>query len=213
MKFKEFLKLISKIKNIPLQAEASHFKMMPPHRKEQLKNHDTDFRHAKQAGVLILFYPDERRQTKLILILRKTYKGVHSAQVALPGGKLENQDASLKETALRETFEEVGVPVNHIRIVKEISQIYISPSNFYVYPFIGITTVIPKFIKQDDEVEQLIEVDLDDFLDEKSIVKKYVKTFYSVDVEVPAFKLNKHIVWGATAMILSEAKDLLKKVY
>jgi len=212
MRFEEFLKSVSKIKNIPLPAEVSHFKMVPPFRQELLKKQKEAIKKAKHAGVLSLFYPDEDKETKFVLILRKTYKGVHSAQVAFPGGKLEAQDASLRDTALRETFEEVGVPVDTVQIVRSISQVYIPPSNFYVHPFIGFTQTTPQFIKQDDEVEALIEIDLEHFLDEQSLISKKVKTSYSIEVEVPAFKLNDYVVWGATAMMLSEIKDLLKQL-
>jgi len=212
MRFEEFLKSVSKIKNIPLPAEVSHFKMVPPFRQELLKKQKEAIKKAKHAGVLSLFYPDEDMETKFVLILRKTYKGVHSAQVAFPGGKLEAQDASLRDTALRETFEEVGVPIDTVQIVRSISQVYIPPSNFYVHPFIGFTQNTPQFIKQDDEVEALIEIDLEHFLDEQSIISKKVKTSYSIEVEVPAFKLNDYVVWGATAMMLSEIKDLLKQL-
>ncbi|WP_339896027.1 CoA pyrophosphatase [uncultured Algibacter sp.] len=212
MRFEEFLKSVSKIKNIALPAEASHFKMVPPFRQELLKKQEKAIKKAKHAGVLALFYPDEDMETKFVLILRKAYKGVHSAQVAFPGGKLEAQDISLQDTALRETFEEVGVPIDAVKIVRNISQVYIPPSNFYVQPFIGVTQTTPKFIKQDDEVEVLIEIDLEHFLDEQSLVSKKVKTSYSIEVEVPAFKLNDFVVWGATAMMLSEIKDLLKQL-
>jgi len=209
MRFEEFLKSVSKIKNIPLPAEVSHFKMVPPFRQELLKKQKEAIKKAKHAGVLSLFYPDEDMETKFVLILRKTYKGVHSAQVAFPGGKLEAQDASLRDTALRETFEEVGVPIDTVQIVRSISQVYIPPSNFYVHPFIGFTQTTPQFIKQDDEVEALIEIDLEHFLDEQSLISKKVKTSYSIEVEVPAFKLNDYVVWGATAMMLSEFQNLL----
>ena len=212
MRFEEFLKSVSKIKNIPLPAEVSHFKMVPPFRQELLKKQKEAIKKAKHAGVLSLFYPDEDMETKFVLILRKTYKGVHPAQVAFPGGKLEAQDASLRDTALRETFEEVGVPIDTVQIVRSISQVYIPPSNFYVHPFIGFTQTTPQFIKQDDEVEALIEIDLEHFLDEQSLISKKVKTSYSIEVEVPAFKLNDYVVWGATAMMLSEIKDLLKQL-
>lgn len=212
MKFEKFLKLVSKIKNLELPAEASHFKMVPPFRQALLKKQEKAIKNAKQAAVLALFYPDKSKDTKFVLILRNTYKGVHSAQVAFPGGKLEVQDTSLQDTALRETFEEVGIPIDTVQILRKISQVYIPPSNFYVQPFIGIAKNTPKFIKQDDEVEALIEVDLEHFLDEESLITKKVKTSYSVEVEVPAFKLNDYVVWGATAMMLSEIKDLLKEL-
>ncbi|MDO5976607.1 NUDIX hydrolase [Flavivirga jejuensis] len=210
MNFDEFLKLTSKVKNIPLPAESSHFKMVPPFRRALMEKQKEAIKKAKRAGVLALFYPGTNKETKLVLILRKTYKGVHSAQVAFPGGKLEKEDASLEVAAVRETFEEVGVPIDSIEIIRELSQVYIPPSNFYVQPFFGITKRTPSFIKQDDEVEAIIEIELQHFLDDNILITKKVLTSYSVEVEVPAFKLNGHVVWGATAMMLSEMKDLLK---
>ncbi|MDO5981719.1 NUDIX hydrolase [Flavivirga spongiicola] len=210
MNFDEFLKLTSKIKNITLPAESSHFKMVPPFRRDLMEKQKEAIKKAKKAGVLALFYPDINKQTKFVLILRKTYKGVHSAQVAFPGGKLEKQDTSLKVAAVRETFEEVGVPIDTIKVIRKLSQVYIPPSNFYVQPFFGITKHTPSFIKQDDEVETIIEIDLQHLLDDGIIITKKVSTSYSVEVEVPAFKLNGYVVWGATAMMLSEMKDLLK---
>lgn len=212
MNFDEFLKSLSKIKNIPLPAEDSQFKMAPPFRKELLQSRKNDIKEAKKAGVLALFYPNINHEATLVLILRKTYNGVHSAQVGFPGGKLETGDASLKEAAIRETFEEVGVAINTIEVIKTLSYVYIPPSNFYVQPFLGITKHTPKFIKQDNEVEDIIEVPLKHLLDESVVRKKIVSTSYSVNIEVPAFKLNGHVVWGATAMMLSEIKDLLKQL-
>ena len=212
MNFDEFLKSISTINNIPLSGELSHLKMVPPFRRELLQLQKKAIKNAKKAGVLALFYPNINYETTLVLILRKTYKGVHSAQVAFPGGKLEDQDKSLQDAAVRETFEEIGVPLKDIEVIKTLTQVYIPPSNFYVQPFIGISQRTPKFIKQEDEIEAIIEVDLMDLLDDKQLITKTVSTSYSVDVEVAAFKLNNYTVWGATAMILSEIKDLLKEM-
>ncbi len=212
MNFDEFLIAIAKIENIPLPAEASQFKMSPPFRRELLKMRQKEIKHAKKAGVMALFYPDSLRQTKLVLILRKTYIGVHSAQIGFPGGKLEVQDKSLKNAAIRETFEEIGVQTQKIEVVRELTEVYIPPSNFYVQPFIGVTRVTPTFKKQDDEVEEIIEVTLQHFIDEQNVISETVETSYSVKVDVPAFQLNGHVVWGATAMMLSEIKDMLKQL-
>ncbi|WP_417289584.1 NUDIX hydrolase [Corallibacter sp.] len=213
MNFDDFLKYTSKVKNIPLPAEASQFKMSPPFRLKLQEMQKDKMKHAKTAGVMALFYPDLQHQTKLVLILRKTYKGVHSAQIGFPGGKLELLDESIEHAALRETYEEVGVPIEDIKVLKKLTQVYIPPSNFYVHPFLGITHKTPKFIKQDEEVEDIVEVTLSDFLNDANVITESVSTSYNKKVEVPAFNLNNHIVWGATAMMLSEVKDLLKQLW
>ncbi|GGG58558.1 NUDIX hydrolase [Bizionia arctica] len=212
MEFDKFCKLISKIENIPLPAEPSQLKMSPPFREALEEKQSHQIKDAKMAGVMALFYPDTLQQTHLVLILRKTYKGVHSAQVGFPGGKLEITDSSIKAAAIRETFEEIGVPQNDIEVLKKLTQVYIPPSNFFVQPFIGISRMTPKFIKQDEEVEAILEISLIDFINENNVVTKTVSTSYNVDVLVPAFNLNGHVVWGATAMMLSEIKDLLKEL-
>ncbi len=212
MNFDTFLSAISKIKSAPLPSEASQFKMAPPFRKQLIQQQKTAIKNAKKAGVLALFYPNSNNETHFVLILRKTYKGVHSAQIAFPGGKLEEQDNSLKETALRETFEEIGVPINQIEIIKQLTKVYIPPSNFHVQPFVGISKQIPNFIKQNDEVEAIIEIPLQHFFNDSTLTTQTVSTSYSTDVEVPAYKLNDYVVWGATAMMLSEIKDLLKRL-
>jgi 8-oxo-dGTP pyrophosphatase MutT (NUDIX family) len=212
MNFDEFLVSLPKIKNIPLPAEASQFKMSPPFRKELIKQYRERIKDAKRAGVMALFYPNASNETHLVLILRNTYKGVHSAQIGFPGGKLEDSDESLKHTAVRETWEEVGVPEHEIMVIKQMTEVYIPPSNFYVQPYVGISTNTPNFIKQDEEVKDIIEVPLTHFLDDSIVVTKSVSTSYTVKVDVPAFELNGHVVWGATAMMLSEIKDILREV-
>ena len=212
MNFDTFLKSISKIEHIPLPGEDSQVKMSPTYRMELVEQQRQLMKDARKAGVMALFYPDVKQRTKLILILRKTYSGVHSAQVGFPGGKLEKEDGSLEYAALRETFEEVGVPIENMTVLKAMTSVYIPPSNFMVYPFLGITLKTPQFLKQDDEVEDLIEVTLADFLNDANVGSQMLMTSLEKEVEVPMFKLNGHTVWGATAMMLSEIKDLLKKV-
>jgi 8-oxo-dGTP pyrophosphatase MutT (NUDIX family) len=212
MNFDEFVTLVSKVKNITLPSEQSHLKMVPPYREDLIRQQAGNIINARKAAVMALFYPNASNQTYLVLILRKTYKGVHSAQIGFPGGKVELEDKDLEYTALRETFEEVGVPIEHIIPLKALTRVYIPPSNFYVSPFLGISTRTPLFIKQDEEVEEILEVKLQDFLDDNNLKTKKVQLKDKSQFNVPAMELNNHLVWGATAMMLSEVKDLLKSV-
>jgi len=213
MDYTFFSQQVSKIKNLPLPGESAHFKMAPEIRIEELRNSNFDKKNIKKAGVLALFYPKFENRTHLLLILRKTYKGVHSNQIAFPGGKFELEDADLKETALRETNEEVGVPIERISIIKSLSKVYIPPSNFEVQPFMGLYGETIPFVLQEDEVESLVEVPLGDFLNDNNLFEQTLSTSYAKNMVVPAFKLNGYTVWGATAMMLSEVKDLLKQVF
>ncbi|WP_047547225.1 NUDIX hydrolase [Psychroserpens sp. Hel_I_66] len=210
MNFETFIKSTSKIKNLKLPGQNSQFKLSPPFREELIEENKAKMKNAKQAGVMALFYPDTSGETHLILILRRTYKGVHSAQVGFPGGKYEDGDLDLEYTAIRETFEEIGVPETAIEVLKALTPLYIPPSNFTVSPFFGIMHQTPNFIKQDAEVEDLIEVKLKDFMDDDNIKDVKVMTSYQRELPVPAIMLNGYVVWGATAMMLSELKDLLK---
>jgi 8-oxo-dGTP pyrophosphatase MutT (NUDIX family) len=212
MQFSEFSTRIVKVKNLELPGEDFHLKMAPIERLLELRRKAREVKTAKQAAVLCLFYPSSEGRTHLILILRKTYNGVHSAQIGFPGGKLELEDTSLQQTALRETEEEVGVPVTDISVLKQLTEIYIPPSNFFVQPFLGITEKTPRFIMQEDEVEALIEVPLFEFLDDKVKAIQTLSTSYAKKIEVPAFQLQGHTVWGATAMMLNEAREILKQV-
>lgn len=196
-----------------LSGEAAHKKLAPLIRMEELANIDIEERNPHKAGVLALFYPGKNNQTYLVLILRKTYKGVHSNQVGFPGGRVEQTDLNLEDTALRETEEEVGVPKNEVEVVKKLTKLYIPPSNFWVQPYLGVLHRYPKFIPQESEVEKILEVNLDDFLNDENIVSKKLSTSYAKEIEVPAYDLNGYIVWGATAMMLSEIRELLVKVF
>lgn len=162
---------------------------------------------------MALFYPDENNITHLLLILRKSHpKDVHSNQIGFPGGKVEKDDADMMATALRETHEEVGVLPSNIEVVKSLSEIYIPPSNFEVFPFMGLYLKSEPFVLQKSEVEALIEVQLPDFMDDGNLFTQNLTTSYAENVAVPAFRLNGHTVWGATGMMLSEIRTLLQQV-
>ena len=211
MNFDYFLNKIGDIENLPLPGQDSQFKMSPPYREQLIKLQADKIKNARQSAVMALFYPNSENETHLILILRKTYKGVHSAQIGFPGGKLEANETK-EQAAVRETEEEIGVNQQIIKVLKSLTQVYIPPSNFYVQPFIGFVNNTPVFKKQESEVEDLLEVKLTDFLSSKSLTTKSVTMGNGLKINVPAYNLNNHLVWGATAMMLSEVKDLLNSV-
>jgi 8-oxo-dGTP pyrophosphatase MutT (NUDIX family) len=211
MLFTEFLKYIPKIVNQQLPALSAHAKMAPASRLPTLDPEYYKANNPRQSAVMMLFYP-KNEMAHLVLIKRNSYEGIHSAQISFPGGKAEPEDENLAATAIRETFEEVGVIPLDIDVVMPFSKIYIPPSNFLVSPFLGLSLTEPQFKPNPDEVVELIQLPLDVFLDDSIVIETEMQTSYSQKVMVPAFKVEEHIVWGATAMILSELKETIKSV-
>jgi 8-oxo-dGTP pyrophosphatase MutT (NUDIX family) len=209
MLFKDFIKYIPKIEKEKLLSTDAHAKMAPLERISYLKEENYQDKNPRQAAVLMLLYP-KYQQTHLALIVRNTYPGVHSSQIGFPGGKVEESDRDLEETALRETHEEVGIHREKVEIIKSFSQIYIPPSNFLVAPFMGISQQELTFVPDLHEVKRVLEFPLADFLSEKSITKVKMTTSYATDIDVPAFMVDKYLVWGATAMMMSELKETIK---
>ena len=211
MDFQDFLQCIPKLELEMLPGEAAHFMMVPPERADIMKSLDIETINPKKAAVMMLFYP-RNEKTNIVLILRNSYNGVHSSQIAFPGGKVEDHDASLMHTALRETEEEIGIPSDKITVIRPFSQVYIPPSNFMVSPFLGYSNETLIFKPDPNEVAGIIEFPIEHFLDETIVVNRKMDTAYSKSIDVPAFKIYDHYVWGATAMMLSELKETLKKV-
>lgn len=211
MDFKAFLNFVPNITKENLPGESAHQKMAPLERMELMKNLNLEVAKPRKAAVMMLFYP-KNTITHLVLIVRNKYPGVHSSQIAFPGGKVELFDASLEATALRETHEEVGISSDKINVIRPFSTIYIPPSNFMVSPFLGFSNEELTFNPDPREVAGIIELPLEELLDDKNIVMNRMSTSYTENIDVPAFNINNYIVWGATAMMLSELKEILKKV-
>ena len=208
MNFIDFTKKIDALKSEKLGGLNAQFKMAP---KLRLKYNEEKIAANKprKAAVLVLFYPNINNETCFLLTKRASYKGTHSAQISFPGGKTEKSDKNLQETALRETLEEVGVQPSTVKIIRELTDVYIPPSNFLATPFLGFVDEKPTFVLN-HEVEKEIEVLVSDLLDDANISSVTLDTSYMKKAAVPCLKMNNHIVWGATGMMLSEIKELLK---
>jgi len=162
--------------------------------------------NARLSAVLGLLFPvkDDLR----VLLIRRTEDGhAHSGQISFPGGRKDEEDETLLHTALREAREEVGIDTNEIKVLGQLSSTYIPVSNFHVFPFLAFAKEKPITIPNSLEVAYTIEVSLNDLLKEDFKTKTTVtssadKSFIR---EVNAYRLHDGgIIWGATAMIISE---------
>jgi 8-oxo-dGTP pyrophosphatase MutT (NUDIX family) len=167
---------------------------------------------AREGGVMILFYQREG-SLHFPLILRPDYDGVHAKQMSFPGGKRDLEDEDLVATALRETYEEVGVGSDKIEIIGSLTDLYIIASNFNVLPIVGVIHEVPGFISDEHEVDEIVEVKLDDLMDDARQKIKPMSILQGITIQAPYFDLSNKVVWGATAMILSELKYILKPFY
>lgn len=208
MQFDFFLSNILKLQQLPLGGLDSQYKMAPELRKH-IDHESIHLRNPKDAAVLVLFFPNEFNETMFILTKRARYNGVHSSQVSFPGGKHEYADILMKTTALREANEEIGINKEDINLFKTLTKVYIPPSNFWVTPYLGYINYHPFYYKN-DEVENVLEIKLAELLDVKNLSSVNINTSYAKNIDVPCFYLNGEIVWGATAMMLSEIYDLIK---
>lgn len=212
MDFSDFIKYVPKIEKETLLSFDAHLKMIPADRINSYVQETPEIFNPKRAAVLMLLYP-KKSKTHIALIIRNSYTGVHSSQIAFPGGKVELEDLSLMHTALRETHEEIGIHPDKIKVVKAFSEVYIPPSNFLVAPFLGICHSELEFQLQIEEVAGIIEFPLSDLISDATVVQKKITTSYANDIDVPTFKIGDYHVWGATAMMMSELKEVLKKVF
>lgn len=162
----------------------------------------------KKGAVMILLYQDADA-IRFPLIQRPEYPGVHSGQMALPGGKREAMETDI-ETALRETEEEIGIPQGQISVIGELTSFYVFVSNFQIQPVIGFLKEVPKFIAQEAEVSEIVSARLDHLLHDDFAKEKIIRPHETVALEAPYFDLENKVVWGATAMMLNELKVILK---
>lgn len=202
--------LIQKIKNAQLTGEESHNLFSPPYR-PVLSLDEINSKNPKMAAVNILLYLKDNEWHFPLMVRSQNEHDRHSGQISLPGGSKDLEDLNFAETAVRETHEEMGIDKHYVRIIREISPIYIPPSNFYVHSFVSYTKKNPQFFLQEAEAVELIEFPVTSLLTLTDEPEMMVLPS-TRGVEVPVINFNGYIVWGATSMILSEFSHLLKNL-
>ncbi len=185
-----------------LPGAVSHKKMLPPNR--VLKSAPEEKMHIKQSSVLLLLFIENNELTAC-LIKRPSHMKHHAGQIALPGGRIEKDETAI-ETALRETYEEIGIQSNQIEILGSLSEFYVEVSRFQIHPFVGWLQKKPEFKLNYDEVEKTILFPIRKF---KAPFNEVELQTFSGKLNVPCIKFDSEIIWGATAMILSEFSDIL----
>jgi 8-oxo-dGTP pyrophosphatase MutT (NUDIX family) len=170
--------------------------------------------NAKKAAVNLLLFPDSQDQLNLIYIKRPQHNPMdkHSGQISFPGGQVDESDNNYRETALRETYEEIGVIPQDIQVLGELSPLYVYVSNFFVQPVVTYIDYKPELILQESEVNYVIEEKVG-YLQKDSNLSTIDYTIRGqVMKDMPYFKLKGEILWGATAMITSEFLQLVREL-
>ncbi len=166
----------------------------------------------KRSAVMILICLDENYKLFIPLIERANYDGVHSGQISLPGGKFDKDDIDLKNTAIRECYEEIGL--KDLEVLGTLSQLYIPVSGFLVQPYIAYSLIQnPQFNQQEREVKKILKLSLQSLLNDSFSKKGIINIDNQLNVKAPYYELEDKKIWGATAMILSELKELLKTTF
>ena len=191
-----------------LPGEAAQFRMAPLARKRISEMPLEDDSIRKAAVMIPLFRSAE--QNCLLLTVRSTYEGVHSGQVSFPGGKFDENESDPIHVALREMEEEVGIKAEHVQIIGKLSPLFIPVSKMHVQPVIAWVSE-PNWTANSHEVAQILEVPIHQLFQPNGIKKKSMEFSPGIPVEVPYFDIQGHVVWGATAMIISELLSVLEK--
>jgi 8-oxo-dGTP pyrophosphatase MutT (NUDIX family) len=200
--------LSDRLKN-DLPAYAAHKKVMA-HRKPVGELGET-VKRARQSAVLIFLYP-YRSQWYTVFIQRSNYRGVHSGQIAFPGGKYEEEDKDLEQTALREAEEEVAIPAKRVNTIGRISSLYVPPSNFLINPYIGYDLERPIFKPEPSEVADILELPLEALIGDHRLQDHQLRLTDGKVLDVKGFPVGDRIIWGATAMILKEFADIVEEL-
>ena len=201
----EFIKKLSGRLNSKLPGSESHKPMLakPIDKKYKIRNNS---KKLTQAGVLILIFP-KNNEWNFFLTKRANNLQYHKGQISLPGGTKQKYE-SIKETALRETEEEIGVNKLDVKLIGSLTPYKVPVTPFIISPFIGWTKTKPYTYPNIHEVQKIITVSIESLINKKNKKNKII-SMKDIDVLVPYFELESEHVWGATGCILNEFREIL----
>jgi 8-oxo-dGTP pyrophosphatase MutT (NUDIX family) len=194
-----------------LPGESAHIPLSPLHRpitSEVLRN----LKEYKESAVSVIIYKEEN-VFKCVLIQRSVYLGKHSGQISFPGGKKDSSDEDLLQTAKRECFEEIGIDLTLSILLGKLSAVYIPVSGFLVEPYVFYFDYPMTYKTSEREVASVFSIELNQLIHPEVIKDMYVSEPTGlVKDKVPCFNLADKQIWGATALILNELRELVKRV-
>jgi 8-oxo-dGTP pyrophosphatase MutT (NUDIX family) len=198
----------------PLPGRPAQFKMASMRRLEELGDHVAAPDHAVVACVLNLLHWHQGEWCTVLIQRTINPKDRHSGQVSFPGGRYEESDGDLTQVALREAEEEIGVSPALVEIIGRLTELYIPVSNFVVHPFVGVLRGHPEFRPQPGEVQSILTPPIRTFAAAGNRKTTDLTLAQGVTIKnVPYFDVEGRIVWGATAMILSEFMEIIDAGY
>jgi len=200
--------LMQDLLRLPLPGAEAQMLLAPGARIRGILHQNKEIQPIHSGVLLLLYY--RNRTLHISYIRRPEYPGIHSGQMAFPGGRYEPEDTDLEATALRETEEETGVPREKINVVGALTPLYIPPSNYQVHPYVAIIDDDPVFTPDPAEVAAMVEVPVELLLKPGTIHQMPPAEAFSF-MEVPAFVCNGAVIWGATAMITAEFVELIRR--
>ncbi|MFM8431876.1 MAG: NUDIX hydrolase [Bacteroidota bacterium] len=195
---------------LPLPGNDAHQHMAHAERRDFFKKYNVPA-DARQSCVLLLLY-EKAGTLHLPLIVRQQDGRVHGGQVSFPGGKVEPHDEHLSATALRETYEEIGIDADEMLMLGRLSDIYIPPSNFRVHPFVAMHRGNPFFKPDPREVHRVVSFPVEHLMESQNRRETTITLSSGREIQTPAFVYDGVVIWGATAMILSELKAVLTEL-
>lgn len=190
-----------------LPGEKAHYPLSPSGRKEASEILKNGHSYRESAVGMILY--ESGHSTQAVLMQRNAYDGYHSREVCFPGGKKENFEKDLTETVFREIKEEIGVKPKALNLIGELTPVYIPISRFKVQPYILYHEDLPQFSPNKREVADLFSFPVEMLLKKDILKTTDIQIRLETLKNVPYFEINGKVVWGATALILNEFKELI----